>query len=64
MSFFNIIGGGTVSTTGGGNAQDIQGSILDLQGDVELHSGRSGWSDHCENIQQFVRRSVLADSRA
>jgi choice-of-anchor A domain-containing protein len=37
--FFNIIGGGTVSTTGGGNAQDIQGSILDLQGDVELHPG-------------------------
>ena len=36
---YNIIGGGTVSTTGGGNAQDIQGTILDLGGSVQLHPG-------------------------
>lgn len=38
--FFNILStGNNVTTTGGGNAQDIQGSILDLKGDVELHPG-------------------------
>ena len=37
--FFNIIGGGTVTTTGVGAAEDIQGSILNLQGDVGLQPG-------------------------
>jgi len=38
--FFNILSSGTnVTTSGGGNAQDIQGTILDLQGSVGLHPG-------------------------
>jgi choice-of-anchor A domain-containing protein len=36
--FFNILSSGSnVTTSGGGNAQDIQGTILDLQGSVGLH---------------------------
>jgi choice-of-anchor A domain-containing protein len=36
--FFNILSSGSnVTTSGGGNAQAIQGTILDLQGSVGLH---------------------------
>jgi hypothetical protein len=37
---YNVTGGGTVTTLGGNNTQKIEGSILDLKGGVELHSGQ------------------------
>ena len=36
---YNIVNGGSVTTTGGGNSEVVQGSILDVKGGVELHPG-------------------------